>query len=187
MFLTLLSTLALAHDCEETDLGAVTAVEAPAVLLLGERHGEKVDMKRALAVVDALRAKGEVTLAMEALHEKNQPIVDDYAAGKVKKGKLPAALDWEKTWGFKFKPYKKLVTAHDRGVKIIGATAHYATADLDEGPIIAQDTVHVSHRDDVARLTAKGRDLETTVLARAVLAHLQHRVLVSGRKTVVFG
>jgi formyltetrahydrofolate deformylase len=81
-------------------------------------------------------------------------------------------------------PYRQ---AHERGVKIIGATAHYATADLDEGPIIAQDTVHVTHRDDVARLTAKGRDLETTVLARAVLAHLQHRVLVSGRKSIVFG
>ncbi len=80
-------------------------------------------------------------------------------------------------------PYRQ---AHDRGVKLIGATAHYATADLDEGPIIAQDTVHVTHRDDVQRLTAKGRDLETTVLARAVRAHLEHRVLVYGRKTVVF-
>jgi formyltetrahydrofolate deformylase len=80
-------------------------------------------------------------------------------------------------------PYRQ---AHDRGVKLIGATAHYATADLDEGPIIAQDTVHVTHRDDVQRLTAKGRDLETIVLARAVRAHLEHRVLVYGRKTVVF-
>jgi formyltetrahydrofolate deformylase len=80
-------------------------------------------------------------------------------------------------------PYRQ---AHDRGVKLIGATAHYATADLDEGPIIAQETVHVTHRDDVQRLTAKGRDLETTVLARAVRAHLEHRVLVYGRKTVVF-
>ena len=80
-------------------------------------------------------------------------------------------------------PYRQ---AHDRGVKLIGATAHYATADLDEGPIIAQDTEHVSHRDDVARLTQKGRDLETMVLARAVRAHAEHRVLVHGRKTVVF-
>ena len=80
-------------------------------------------------------------------------------------------------------PYRQ---AHDRGVKLIGATAHYATADLDEGPIIEQDTVHVSHRDDVARLTSRGRDLETIVLARAVRAHLEHRVLVHGRKTVVF-
>jgi formyltetrahydrofolate deformylase len=80
-------------------------------------------------------------------------------------------------------PYRQ---AHDRGVKLIGATAHYATNDLDEGPIIEQDTVHVSHRDDVARLTSKGRDLETVVLARAVRAHVEHRVIVAGGKTVVF-
>ena len=80
-------------------------------------------------------------------------------------------------------PYRQ---AHDRGVKLIGATAHYATAELDEGPIIEQDTDRVSHRDDVARLTSKGRDLETVVLARAVRAHLEHRVLVNGHKTIVF-
>jgi formyltetrahydrofolate deformylase len=72
-------------------------------------------------------------------------------------------------------------------VKIIGATAHYVTADLDEGPIIAQDVATVSHRDDVAALTAKGRDLEVIVLARAVAAHVERRVLVSGQRTVVFG
>ena len=81
-------------------------------------------------------------------------------------------------------PYRQ---AHDRGVKLIGATAHYVTADLDEGPIIDQETARVSHRDDVAQLTRKGRDLETIVLARAVRAHVEHRVLVYGRKTVVFG
>jgi formyltetrahydrofolate deformylase len=80
-------------------------------------------------------------------------------------------------------PYRQ---AHDRGVKLIGATAHYATDDLDEGPIIDQETVRVSHRDDVERLTRAGRDLETVVLARAVRAHLDHRVLVHGRKTIVF-
>jgi formyltetrahydrofolate deformylase len=80
-------------------------------------------------------------------------------------------------------PYRQ---AHDRGVKLIGATAHYATDDLDEGPIIDQETVRVSHRDDVARLTRAGRDLETVVLARAVRAHLDHRVLVFGHKTIVF-
>ena len=80
-------------------------------------------------------------------------------------------------------PYRQ---AHDRGVKLIGATAHYATDDLDEGPIIAQATTGVTHRDDVARLTRAGRDLETTVLARAVLAHLEHRVLVYGHRTLVF-
>jgi len=80
-------------------------------------------------------------------------------------------------------PYRQ---AHDRGVKLIGATAHYATDDLDEGPIIDQATTRVSHRDDVTHLARAGRDLEVAVLARAVRAHLEHRVLAYGHKTVVF-
>jgi formyltetrahydrofolate deformylase len=81
------------------------------------------------------------------------------------------------------KPYHQ---AHERGVKIIGATAHYATADLDRGPIIEQDVARVSHRDSVDDLVRKGRDLEKTVLARAVDLHLRNRVVVYGNKTVVF-
>ncbi len=81
-------------------------------------------------------------------------------------------------------PYQR---AAERGVKIIGATAHYVTADLDEGPIIEQDVVRVSHRDDVNDLIRKGKDLERVVLARAVRLHLQNRVLVYGNRTVVFG
>lgn len=80
-------------------------------------------------------------------------------------------------------PYHR---AHQRGVKIIGATAHYATEDLDEGPIIEQDVVRVSHRDTVADLVRKGRDMERLVLARAVRYHLENRVLVYHNKTVVF-
>lgn len=80
-------------------------------------------------------------------------------------------------------PYQR---AYDRGVKIIGATAHYATPDLDEGPIIEQDVIRVSHRDDVDDLIRKGKDLERIVLARAVRLHLQHRVLVYANRTVVF-
>lgn len=80
-------------------------------------------------------------------------------------------------------PYHR---AFERGVKIIGATAHYATADLDEGPIIEQDVVRVSHRDEVDDLIRKGKDLERVVLARAVRSHLQNRVLVYGNRTVVF-
>jgi formyltetrahydrofolate deformylase len=76
--------------------------------------------------------------------------------------------------------------AHARGVKIIGATSHYVTADLDAGPIIAQDVVAVSHRDSVEDMVRKGRDLEKIVLARAVYAHLQHQVLVYDNRTVVF-
>jgi formyltetrahydrofolate deformylase len=81
------------------------------------------------------------------------------------------------------KPYHQ---AYERGVKLIGATAHYATAVLDEGPIIEQDVVRASHRDAIEDLVRKGRDLEKVVLARAVRAHLDDRVLVYANKTVVF-
>ena len=73
-----------------------------------------------------------------------------------------------------------------RGVKIIGATAHYVTSDLDQGPIIEQDVVRVSHRDSVHDMVRKGRDLERLVLARAVRVHVHDRVLIYGNKTVVF-
>ena len=81
------------------------------------------------------------------------------------------------------RPYHQ---AHARGVKIIGATAHYATAELDQGPIIEQDVARVSHRDAVSDLVKKGRDLEKVVLARAVDLHLANRIVVLGNKTVVF-
>jgi formyltetrahydrofolate deformylase len=81
------------------------------------------------------------------------------------------------------RPYHQ---AHERGVKLIGATAHYATSDLDEGPIIDQDVARCSHRDSVEDLVRKGRDLEKVVLARAVRWHLDDRILVYGNKTVVF-
>ena len=81
------------------------------------------------------------------------------------------------------KPYHR---AHERGVKLIGATAHYATSDLDEGPIIEQDVARTSHRDSVDDLVRRGRDLEKVALARAVKWHLEDRVLVYGNKTVVF-
>jgi formyltetrahydrofolate deformylase len=81
------------------------------------------------------------------------------------------------------KPYHQ---AFDRGVKLIGATSHYVTADLDEGPIIEQDVVRVTHRDTVDDMLYKGRDLEKVVLSRAVRWHLENRVLVYQNKTVVF-
>jgi formyltetrahydrofolate deformylase len=81
------------------------------------------------------------------------------------------------------RPYHQ---AHERGVKLIGATAHYATAVLDEGPIIQQDVARVTHRHSVDDLIRKGRDLEKVVLAQAVRWHLENRVLIYGRKTVVF-
>ena len=85
-----------------------------------------------------------------------------------------------------FKGAKPYYQAHDRGVKLIGATAHYVTADLDEGPIIEQDVARADHTDTVEDLTARGRDTESQVLARAVKWHSEHRVLVNGHKTVIF-
>jgi formyltetrahydrofolate deformylase len=86
--------------------------------------------------------------------------------------------------GFKgAKPYHQ---AHERGVKLIGATAHYVTSDLDEGPIIDQDVERISHRDTPDDLVRKGRDIERRVLARAIRYHLEDRVIPKGRKTVVF-
>ena len=86
--------------------------------------------------------------------------------------------------GFKgAKPYHQ---AHQRGVKLIGATAHYVTSDLDEGPIIEQDVERISHRDTPDDLVRKGRDIERQVLARALSHHLEDRVVLNGKKTVVF-
>jgi formyltetrahydrofolate deformylase len=80
-------------------------------------------------------------------------------------------------------PYRR---AHERGVKLIGATAHYVTADLDAGPILGQDVTRVSHSDEVDDMIRIGRDTERLVLARAVMAHLDDRVLVDGERTIVF-
>jgi formyltetrahydrofolate deformylase len=81
------------------------------------------------------------------------------------------------------KPYHQ---AYERGVKLIGATAHYVTADLDEGPIIEQDTARVSHRDSAQDMIRLGRDLEKVVLSRAIFLHLNRQVIVHGKRTVVF-
>ncbi len=85
-----------------------------------------------------------------------------------------------------FKGAKPYYQAHDRGVKLIGATAHYVTSELDEGPIIEQDVARVDHSLSPEDFTAVGRDVESVVLARAVRWHVEHRVLMNGHKTVVF-
>jgi formyltetrahydrofolate deformylase len=85
-----------------------------------------------------------------------------------------------------FKGAKPYFQAHDRGVKLIGATAHYVTPELDEGPIIEQDVARVDHSLDAQDFTAVGRDVECQVLARAVRWHVEHRVLLNGAKTVIF-
>ena len=86
-----------------------------------------------------------------------------------------------------FKGANPYTQAHTRGVKLIGATAHYVTADLDEGPIIEQDVERITHRDTPEDLVRKGRDIERRVLSRALRWHVEDRVVLNGRKTVVFG
>lgn len=85
-----------------------------------------------------------------------------------------------------FKGARPYHSAYERGVKVIGATSHYVTPDLDEGPIIAQDVTHVSHRDSPDELIRKGKDIEKRVLSQAIRAQLEHKILPFGNKTVVF-
>ncbi|MEM6500421.1 MAG: formyltetrahydrofolate deformylase [Cyanobacteria bacterium P01_C01_bin.89] len=100
--------------------------------------------------------------------------------------KFPAVINIHHSFLPAFPGAKPYHRAHARGVKVIGATAHYVTENLDEGPIIEQDVSRVSHRDTVPDLIRKGKDLERVVLARAVRSHLQNRVISYGNRTVVF-
>ncbi len=136
---------------------AKAAAEAAQLALLAELKADLVVMARYMQVLSAeFLAKGPPVIN---IHHSFLPA---FAGGR---------------------PYHQ---AYERGVKLIGATAHYATAVLDDGPIIQQDVARVTHRQDVADLIRLGRDLERLVLAQAVRVHLEHRVLVYGKRTVVF-
>ena len=99
---------------------------------------------------------------------------------------LPDTINIHHSFLPSFKGARPYHQAHDRGVKLIGATAHYVTAELDEGPIIEQEVARVTHAHTPEQLVAIGSDLETVCLARAVRWHLEHRVLRNGTRTVVF-
>jgi formyltetrahydrofolate deformylase len=161
--------------------------EIPVVLSVAEEFGvafhhyplrreTKGDVERE---IDQLLARERVDLIVLARYMQmvGEPLISRYAGRiiNIHHSFLPAFAG--------ARPYHQ---AFERGVKIIGATAHYATPDLDEGPIIEQDVVRVSHRDSVDDLVARGRELERVVLARAVQLHIAHRVIVYGNKTVVF-
>jgi formyltetrahydrofolate deformylase len=131
------------------------------------------------AQIKALLTQYDIDLVVMARYMQilSEQFVNEYA-GKViniHHGFLPAFQG--------AKPYHQ---AYDRGVKIIGATSHYATADLDEGPIIEQDVVRVMHDNSPEDLVMIGKDIERLVLARAVKAHIEHRIIISGRRTIVF-
>ena len=136
---------------------------------LWNSHHILTDEGESLMYVDVALAQENTLHAFTALEKAGRPVINIHHSF------LPAFAGG--------KPYHQ---AHARGVKLIGATAHYATRDLDEGPIINQDVARVTHRHDVDDLIRKGRDLEKTVLAQAVRWHLDGRVLVYGNKTVVF-
>jgi len=130
------------------------------VLELSQQHGVKL----------IVLARWMQILSGKFLEDSNCPVINIHHSF------LPA-----------FKGGRPYHQAAERGVKLIGATSHYVTEDLDEGPIIEQDVARVSHRDDAESLAHKGRDLERLVLSRAVRLHLQHRVLRHGNRTLVFG
>jgi len=130
---------------------------------------EELDLLRALGVETIILARYMQVLSVRFVRSYPNRIINIHHSF------LPAFVG--------AKPYHQ---AHTRGVKLIGATSHYVTEQLDDGPIIEQDVCRVTHRDSLESMIAKGRELERQVLGRAVRLHLQHRVLAYGRKTVVF-
>jgi formyltetrahydrofolate deformylase len=141
----------------------VTATTKP------EAEARQLEILRAAGTEFVVLARYMQVLTEDFLQKVGQPVINIHHSF------LPAFAGG--------KPYHQ---AHERGVKLIGATAHYATAVLDDGPIIQQDVVRVTHRHSVEDLVRKGRDLEKLVLAQALRWHLDNRVLVYGNKTVVF-
>ncbi len=141
----------------------VTAATKP------EAERQQQEILRATGSEFVVLARYMQVLSADFLRECRQPVINIHHSF------LPAFAGG--------KPYHQ---AHERGVKLIGATAHYATAVLDDGPIIQQDVVRVTHRHSVEDLVRKGRDLEKLVLAQALRWHLENRILVYGNKTVVF-
>jgi hypothetical protein len=135
----LLVSAAWAQSCEEIGFADVVNVPAPAVIVLGERHGTQPDLARATRVVRTLAKQGNVTLALEAVHQKFQPALDEYGDGKLEPAELREKLDWDNSWGFPWEPYERLVTAAVYGVKVVaaGPTLGPPPADAPEFPIPA--------------------------------------------------
>ena len=128
----------------------------------------------------------ESEFALDKLKAVTRVFNDEPALDSEALSLLKFSADYYHSFLPSFKGAKPYYQAHERGVKLIGATAHYVTADLDEGPIIEQDVARVDHSKTVDDLTAQGRDTESQVLARAVKWHSEHRVLLNGHKTVIF-
>lgn len=109
------------ESCEYVTFAEIAAIEAPAVVVLGERHGFQPDLARAAKVVRSFDRRAPVTVALEAVHSKYQPVLDGFAEGKVEAVDLPALTRWDDDWGFPYAPYAPLVTASRFGAKVVGA------------------------------------------------------------------
>jgi formyltetrahydrofolate deformylase len=144
----------------------------------GRRQRRRGQARAGAAGRGADRARAHRPGGAGALHADPEPEFCQALAGR--------AINIHHSFLPSFKGARPYYQAHARGVKLIGATAHYVTADLDEGPIIEQDVQRVDHTLSAEDFTAVGRDIECMVLARAVRWHVEHRVLVNGRKCVVF-
>ena len=110
-----------AAGCETVTYADIAAVQGPAVVVLGERHGMQPDLARATRIVRGFARRGPVTVALEAIHRDLQPTLDDYAAGQFDTDDLEARLNWKKAWGFPYAPYAALVSGALSGAKVIAA------------------------------------------------------------------
>jgi uncharacterized iron-regulated protein len=133
MWFALTAAVALGQDaplaaptCSRGSVGKLVKVEAPAVIVLGERKGTLPDLSRAKKVVAKLAKKGPVTLALQAVRQENQAVLDQLAAGQLAMEQVPAALDWENSWGFPFEAYAPLLATADRGVKLVAIGEPYS-------------------------------------------------------------
>ncbi len=162
------------------DFQALAASHGVAFHHLPLAGGASVDAKRAQErQIEALIERERVDLVVLARYMQIlSPAFCSFLEGR--------AINIHHSFLPSFKGARPYYQAHDRGVKLIGATAHYVTAELDEGPIIEQDVERVDHTRSPDDFTAVGRDVECVVLARAVRWHVEHRVLMNGHKTVVF-
>lgn len=148
--------------CEVLRFRDVVDVEAPAVLVLGERHGHQPDLRRAMRVVAHLAKRDRVTVALEAVHHERQPVLDKFAAGRLEVSDLPGLLDWDDMWGFRWRPYENLVSAAVIEVDVVAAG-------LTLGPKPEDETVTVPPRYlDVLRPAMGGHEVPADMEQRFV-------------------
>lgn len=129
--LLLLATAALGGDCTEVGLHDILSVAPPAVIVLGERHGTQPDLPRATRVVRNLHERAPVTVALEAVHEDYQAVLDEIAEGTVAYEDVPERLNWEESWGFNYAPYARMVTASLYGARVLAAGTELGQAPED--------------------------------------------------------